>query len=222
MVPALAIIPDERTSVSLDDGQTADAPQKAVERLVGESFLDDDPVLGQPEAINGASGYGADVWAVIVLWAAAGLVGGAAWDATKTVARRLRERVDEARRGKQPALHVSAGAARLLAIEHVLDAYDDELGPLDTEAVQEPSDISGGAFVNLNYAAIEPWLVLLVSASRIFRYILVVMPDGSIAGALRVPLTTPEQVEGVNVQIPGGTDEEARDARSRANLPDRY
>ena len=182
----------------------------------------EDPVLGTPDAENGSSGTGAEMWAVVLIWMGAGVVGNATWDVIKATARKLRERVDQARGGHY-AQQVSAGAARLLAIDHVLATYTDEAGPLDTEFIEEPSRLSrGGTLATMSYAAVEPWIVALVSASQSFRYTVVVMPDGTIGNAMRVPLTRAERVMGVGVEIPGGTDKERRAARDRANLPTSY
>jgi hypothetical protein len=217
-LPALAIVPDSETESSVHSKERSDATREAVGRLVGLSVLDEDDVLGQPETLDGSSGHGADLWAVILLWSAAGVVGGAAWDVTKAAARRLRELVSEIGRGRQLYQQVSAGAARLLAIDYVLGLYADEGGPLDTEAIEEPSYLSAGGVAGLSYAADQPWIVVLVSASLTHRYIVVVMPDGSIAGAVRVPLTKIEQALGVAVEIPGGDDGEREAARERADV----
>lgn len=185
---------------------------------LGRSILEDDDALGSAEAIDGTLGRGAAGWAVVLLWAAAGITGGAAWDLTKLAARRFRERLEEARSAR-PIIQVSAGGARLLAIQDVIERYPDEPGPLDLEGVGESSALSGLPPLDSNYVGVEPWIVVLVSATRIFRYVVVVMADGSVGDAMRVPVTEAEQVEGVRVVIPGGTKGEASEAR-RSNLPE--
>jgi hypothetical protein len=123
--------------------------------------------------------------------------------------------VDQARRGAHRVQQVSAGAARLLAIDHVVSSYPDELGPPDTEVIEERSSYE--PLVTLSYAAEDPWIVVLISASLRFRYIIVVMPDGAIADARRARIGKLERLRGLRVQIPGGTDAERNAARRRPN-----
>jgi hypothetical protein len=120
--------------------------------------------------------------------------GNAASDVTRAAARALRERVDQARRGAHRVQQVSAGAARLLAIDHVVSSYPDELGPPDTEVIEERSSYE--PLVTLSYAAEDPWIVVLISASLRFRYIIVVMPDGAIADARRARIGKLERLRG--------------------------
>ena len=203
------------------DEEIEDAPRLAVTRVYGPAVLEDDEVLGRPEALSGTTGRGAEAWAILLLWAAAGIVGGAAWDLTKGVARRLRERLNDAAPHSGHAFTaVSAGTAALLAIAHVLAAYADEEGPLDVEAIEDTLTLRGRTPPDINYVGDEPWIVLLVSAARTYRYVAVVMPDGSVPGSVRAPLTPAERYFGVDVEIRGGTEDERRAARERAGIPD--
>jgi hypothetical protein len=219
---AVAFAPDEELAIRLNaDEDVEDAPRLAATRLFGETVLEEDDVLGRAEALPGSTGRGAEAWAILLLWSASGIVGGAAWDLTKAAARRLRERLDDARaRSGKSFVAVSAGTARLLAIAHVLAAYPDEGGPLDTEVIEDTVTIRGRMPPDINYVGYEPWILLLVNAACTFRYLVIVMPDGSVPGAIRAPLTPAERHFGVDVEIPGGTEEERRAARERAGIPE--
>jgi hypothetical protein len=59
---------------------------------------------------------------------------------------------------------------------------------MDVEFVEEPSTLGGGQPTELNYVGADPWLVSLLNARRTRRYIVVVMPDGSVGGSLGLAL----------------------------------
>jgi hypothetical protein len=84
-------------------------------------------------------------------------------------------------------VYVSRGLAASLAADDVAEAFG-EPGPLVVEAVEEPSSIAGWEVTELSYVGIEPWIVLLLNVERQARYIVVVNPDGQIAGRLATPL----------------------------------
>jgi hypothetical protein len=219
---AVAFTPGEEIAMRLNaDELVGDAPELAATTLFGDGVLEEDDVLGRPEALSGSTGRGAEAWAILLLWSAAGIVGGGAWDLTQTAARRLRERLDRAQaESSKNFAAVSAGTARLLAIAHVLAAYPDEDGPLDVEVVKDTVTICGRMPPDINYVGHEPWILLLVNAATTFRYLVVVMPDGSVPGAFRAPLTAAERHFGVDVEIAGGTEDERRAARRRAGIPE--
>src|SRR5256885_8694671 len=50
-----------------------------------------------------------------------------------------------------------------------------------------PICIAGYEVTELSYVGVEPWLVLLRNMEHEVRYAVVVFPDGSIGGRLRVP-----------------------------------
>jgi hypothetical protein len=222
MSVGVAFRPDDELAVRLNRGdRIEDAPRDGVVRLFGNEVLEEDEVLGRPEPLPASTGRGAEALAIMLLWAAAGIIGGAAWDITKAAARNLHDRVARARE-KAPGnfAGVSAGTARLLAIAHVLAAHPDEEGPLDTETIEDTVTIRGGHPPDMNYVGYEPWIVLLVDAGRRYRYVVVVLPDGSVPGAVRAPLTPAERHFGVGIVVPGGTEEERRAALEREGLQD--
>ena len=219
-LPAIAIIPDEETEAAAHQMRDrADPRREAVSRTVGDWILDGDADLGIPETADASSGRGAELWAIALLWLALRIVEGAvqeiSWEATKRIARKLKETVDRVRRS-QASVHVSAGTARLIAIDAVLARYPDEEGPLDTQAVEEPSSMSGKSPCDLTYGPYEPWIVVLVDSARTNRYVVVVEPNGEVAAANRIALSSYESFVGAPIEVAGGTEEERREARRRA------
>jgi hypothetical protein len=127
----------------------------------------------------------------VVQWAgellANNIVSVAAGVGLTEVIRRLRERrkAREAEGGFL-GIEVSRGVAAGLAAADAAQRFD-ENGPLEVEAVEEPSSIAGHEVTELSYTGLEPWIVLLRNMEAEVRYIVVVLPDGSIAGRLQVP-----------------------------------
>jgi hypothetical protein len=78
--------------------------------------------------------------------------------------------------------------AVLLAIAHVEGTG--ESGPLQVETADETTTIAGREPSESNYVGYEPWIVMLVSRST--RYIVVVTPNGEIAGSLAIPMSEAE------------------------------
>jgi hypothetical protein len=193
--PAIAFVPPEQ-----DLGTDAERRQ-AIEEVVGAWALEDQPELGRVRVLSGGHGIGAEAWAVILEWAAQGAVGGAAWVAT-VAARRLRAFLDRFYGEAEREPSVSAGAARLLAIDAVLREFPEEPGPLDTEALEDTSTLGGNEPIALTFGD-APWILSLVNTRSAFRYVTVVQSDGHVGGVIRVPLRPAELFEGVRVEIPG-------------------
>jgi hypothetical protein len=77
--------------------------------------------------------------------------------------------------------------AAALAADHIATKFSDT-GPLEIEAVEEPSSIAGVPASELSYVGIEPWIALLRNAEREIRYIVVIQSDGSVIGDLSFPM----------------------------------
>jgi hypothetical protein len=60
-------------------------------------------------------------------------------------------------------------------------------GPLEVEAVEEPSSIAGHPISETSYVGLEPWIVLMRNREAQVRYVVAVTPDGTIAGAFDLP-----------------------------------
>jgi len=86
----------------------------------------------------------------------------------------------------EPVNVPGANARGSLRAAHVAEEFR-ETGSLLVEAVEEPSSIAGWEVTKLSYVGLEPWIVLLRNEDERVRYVVVVMPDGTISGALRVP-----------------------------------
>jgi hypothetical protein len=204
--PAIAFVPAEEIEHGVHSRHGDDlaaARREAIQRVVGEWVLQEEPELGAPRLHDSEFGIGAGAWAVVVAWAAQGVVGGAAWVATVAAAARLKQLIDRVR--EQPAQRepmIAAGAARLLAIDAVLSAVPDDEGPLDTEAIEEASTVGGREPETLAYGE-EPWIVLLISPASARRYFVVVESNGTVSGIVTTPLGHRERILGVAVEIPG-------------------
>jgi hypothetical protein len=174
------------------DGEGGVTAEAVVRDAVGDWLLDEEqPELGRAEAFDGSAGRGASAWIPVVQWVGDlitnGIVDFAIVTALGDVLRRLRERkrTREAEGGFM-AVEVSRGVAAGLAAADVAENFV-EAGPLEVEAVEEPSSIAGHDVTELSYTGLEPWIVLLRNMDAEVRYIVVVLPDGTIAGRLQVP-----------------------------------
>ena len=185
----------------------------SVEEIVRQEFgawlLEEHPELGDAEAVDSSIGRGASGWIPVVQWLGEAIADGVI-DLAKAVAlavlldrlrrRRLGEEGEEQGRERVERAHapvsgvyVSRGAAALLAAADVATEFDEE-GPLEVEAVEEPSGIAGIQVPELSYVGFEPWICLLRNRERELRYVVVVMPDGSVAGRLCVPFLPFEEM----------------------------
>ena len=173
------------------DGEGATAEQ-VLRDAVGDWVLEEQPGdLGRAEARDGSAGRGAEAWIPVVQWAA-DVVANNVVDITigyalARILGRLRERKQERKaEGGFLTVEVSRGVAAGLAAADVAEHFD-EPGPLEVEAVEEPSAIAGHEVTELSYTGLEPWIVLLRNMEAEVRYLVVVLPDGRIVGRLRVP-----------------------------------
>lgn len=183
--PAVAIATGE-----YGDGDDALAGQ-VIRESVGEWLLEDQPGLGRAETISGSAGRGASAWVPVAHWLADAIANNVVDIAigaglAKTLGRLREWRRERESAGKHGGIQVSRGAAALVAAADVAEAFGEE-GPLEVEAVDEPSGIAGSSVSELSYVGVEPWIVLLRNVEREVRYLVVVNPDGVIAGRLRLP-----------------------------------
>jgi hypothetical protein len=191
---ALAVLTRKGGVTRFQRAETGVATEVITDAL-GPDALTRDPDLGPPRAVDGSDGRGAEVWAPVIEWTVqvgiAGIVGNAAWDALKGAAARLRDLTERSRRDGV-RINVSRGSAALIAIGHILDeGHEDDV--IDVEFAEEPSTLGRGRPQELNYVGADPWLVSLLNATRTRRYIVVVMPDGSIGGSLGLELAPIER-----------------------------
>lgn len=91
---------------------------------------------------------------------------------------------------------LTLGLARLIAIGYPHDTYAAETGPLDTQAVAEPSTMGRRASVDEQYVPAEPSVVVLVNAARTSRYIVVVRPSGEVVLGNQLALSSSEYMGG--------------------------
>jgi hypothetical protein len=183
--PAIAIATGEQP----EDDRVGAA--RVLREEVGEWILEPHPQLGQAEAVDGSAGRGASAWIAVVQWLgdaiANNIVDIAVGYGLAKVLNRLREwTAGRETEGKYGGITVSRGAAAALAAADVADHFD-ESGPLEVEAVEEPSSIAGHDITEISYVGLEPWIVLLRNVQQEVRYVVVVHPQGGIAGRLRVP-----------------------------------
>jgi hypothetical protein len=182
MLPAIAL----GTGEGGDDHPRA---EDVIREVVGEWILEEHPQLGRGEGRDGSMGRGAEGWVAVVQWIgeADGVVDLVVAAALAKVLHRLREWRSEREAKNEPAsIEISRGTAALVAAAHTAEAFR-EKGSLLVEAVEEPSSIAGWEVMELSYVGLEPWIVLLRNDNEDVRYVVVVMPDGTISGALRVP-----------------------------------
>jgi hypothetical protein len=183
-----------------DDDHPAAEAEAVLRKNVGDWLLEDLPGLGKGRAISGSAGRGAEGWMPVVEWTAKAIADNiidlAIASAFMTIIARLRR----PGRGKAgpPTIYFSRGAAAAAAADHVSRTYGDA-GPLEVEAVQEPTAIGGRAPPEISYHGIEPWVVLLRNQEKAVRYIVVVAPDGNVMGALQV-----EMLEWERLYLPPG------------------
>jgi hypothetical protein len=165
--------------------------EKVIRESVGEWLLEDEPRLGRPQAVGGSAGRGAAGWAAVAHWLADAIANnvvdiavGAAL--AKTLGRLREWRKQREGEGKHGGIEISRGAAALVAAADVASEFG-ERGPLEVEAVEEPSSVAGRPVSELSYVGVEPWIVFLRNVEQEVRYIVVVNPDGVVAGRLRLP-----------------------------------
>jgi hypothetical protein len=181
--PAIAIAVGE-----YPDGGDA---EEIVRSDVGDWILAEQPELGAAAAVDGSQGRGASAWIPVVQWLGEAIANNVVdisvgYALAKTVSRLKDWANTRNTEGKPGRFNVSRGAAAALAAADVAEQFGEE-GPLEVEAVEEPSNIAGQPATEFSYVGLEPWIVLLRNMIEQVRYVIVVLPDGSIAGRLRVP-----------------------------------
>jgi len=194
--PAMAILSRSGRGDRYDParGDTGDASD-VVQDAFGTAAPGSD-ALGDPTIIDGTVGRGASPWTPVIEWALEvgipALWPAAAWDTIKFAARRARQLVSDLR-NREAGFLVSRGYAALLAIEHLL-AEGAEEGVIDVEAVEEPSSVGGRPLTEINYVGADPWIVLLLNERRTRRYVIAVSSEGSILGAMGLPISDAERL----------------------------
>jgi hypothetical protein len=188
--PAIAIVVLEH------EADVFPSPEAAIEARVGSWIMEEDSVLGKPHAVNGSVGRGAEGWVPVIEWlgsaGGAGIVGGAAWAAVANIVRRLRAQWEQGE--ERPfRFYISRGTAAAIAADEISEKFGEE-GPLEIEAVEEPSGIAGQDPIEISYVGLEPWVVLLRSIERKRRYYVIVAPDGEILGRIETPLLEWEEM----------------------------
>jgi hypothetical protein len=183
--PAIAFL------VGMETEKTPPA-EEAIRQHVGSWVLEDIPELGTGRVIAGSFGRGWEAGVPVVEWigitAAGGIVGGAAWHAFVALVQRLRK--ERATRSGNRSFNfvVSRGAAAAIAADDITRSFGDD-GLLEIQAVEEPSGIAGGPVHEISYVDFEPWIVLARSSVRQMRYVVVVEPNGEVAGRIKSPLS---------------------------------
>jgi hypothetical protein len=175
-------------------GSGPEATGRAVEARAGAWLLEEEPHLGKPRAVDGSVGRGAEGWIPVVEWAAdavgQGIVDLTLMATAAAILKRLRRRGKDAsgdEAAKPVGFYISRGMAAAVAADDVANSFGD-LGPLEVEAVEEPSGIMGVPVSETSYVGTEPWVVLLRNAEAERRYYVVVAPDGEIMGRIETPL----------------------------------
>jgi hypothetical protein len=160
-------------------------------------LLEEDAALGPAQAVDGSAGRGAEGWIAVVEWlgdaVSHGVVDVAIGYGFARVVDRLRGRREAQPEDRTGGFEVSRGGAAVLAGVHAAETFG-EGGPLEIEAVEEPSSIAGYEITELSYVGVEPWIVLLRNREARDRFFVVVMPDGTVEGALRVPFLPSEEL----------------------------
>jgi hypothetical protein len=174
------------------DPTVYESREAVVQEQVGDWVLQEDGSLGQPRTVDGSIGRGAEGWAPVVEWGVNAIgegiidliIAAGAAELVRRLRRRGRDDADE--QVEAPLFYISRGTAAAVAADHVANTYD-EAGPLEVEAVEEPSGIAGIPVSEVSYVGIEPWVVLLRNVEQERRYYVVVAPDGQIMGDIRTP-----------------------------------
>jgi hypothetical protein len=169
-------------------GEQRAGSERALRDHVGDWLFEEQNELGAASPVAGSYGRGAAGFAAVAefvaQWAAAGVISTAAGMAFKHVWRRA---IDSLEQRERPGLVVSLGAAAALAAAEVAERYA-ENGPLEIEAVEEPSSIAGQSVSELSYVGVEPWIVFLRRREQNVRYLVVVAPGGEVLGSLQTPM----------------------------------
>jgi hypothetical protein len=184
-----------RPAVAISTGEYGEGDDALAEEVVrgsvGDWLLEDEPSLGRAEARSGSAGRGAEGWTAVVQWLGEAIANNVVdiavgYALAKTLGRLRRRKDEREAEGQHLGIEVSRGAAAVLAAASVAEEFG-ERGPLEVEAVEEPSSIAGHEITELSYVGLEPWIVLLRNTKAEVRYVTVVLPDGAIGGNLRVP-----------------------------------
>ena len=193
--PGMAILSRSggRDRYDAEHGDTGDAFD-VVQDAFGSAAPGRD-ALGEPNIVQGAVGRGASAWTPVIEWMVnvgiPAMWPAAAWEAIRFAARRARDLVADLR-DREARFLVNRAYAALLATEHLLDEGAED-GIIDVLAVEEPSSLGGRSLTEINYVGADPWIVLLLNEGRTSRYIVAVSAEGSILGAIRLPVTDAER-----------------------------
>jgi hypothetical protein len=182
-----------RPAIAIGVGEYPDGAnaEEVIRSDVGDWILARQPELGEAAAVDGSAGRGASAWIPVVQWLGEAIANnvvdiGVGYALAKTIGRLRGWAKGREGEGRAGGFEVSRGAAAALAAADLAEQFDEQ-GPLEVEAVEEPSNIAGYEATELSYVGLEPWIVLLRNMNEQVRYVVVVLPDGAIAGRLRVP-----------------------------------
>ena len=189
--PGMAILSRSgaRDRYDPERGDTGDASD-VIQDAFGSTAPGRD-ALGEPSIIQGAVGRGASAWTPVIEWTVnvgiPALWPAAAWEAIRFAAKQARDLVSDLR-NREAEFLVNRAYAALLATEYLLDESAED-GIIDVLAVEEPSSLGGRSLIEINYVGADPWIVLLLNEARTSSYIVAVSPEGSILGAIKLPVT---------------------------------
>jgi hypothetical protein len=168
----------------------AGVARRAIVAELGDSWIADDPDIGEATVLDGVQGRGAAAWIPIVEWiglhAAGGVVGFGAGQAAREGIKRIWTKIKDARSCGHRVM-ISRGCAAFLAMEHVFETTDGE-EVLQVEFAHEPSSLAGRPVTETSYVGIEPWIISLLDEPRKTRYVLAVSPEGDIEGCIATPV----------------------------------
>lgn len=190
MRPAVMVV----NAVSGGSAPSNEAMEAGIRRVIGDGVFEEDEDIGAPSIVNGSIGRGAEGFAAVLEWmgtaAGAGVIGGGSWAAFNALVRGAKRLMSQIRNKGDNLVYVSRGFGVLLAADAVLSKHPS--AKLSVEVADEPSALAGYKTPELNYVAIEPWLVTFVDFDVGKRYVVIVRPTGDLAGMMEVPL---EQLE---------------------------
>jgi hypothetical protein len=134
---------------------------------------------------GGAVGRGASAWTPIVQWVFTvgipAILTSAAWEAMKAAGSAAARMV--ARLRERDAEFLCLAAMPACWPSSICSPRTWRTASWTSEAIQEPSSLSGGRLTEVNYVGADPWIVLLLNEDRTRRYVVAVAADGSILGS---------------------------------------
>jgi hypothetical protein len=193
-IPAIAIaVPEEEWG--FEDSEIQDGAKEALARHFGDWIYDEQEELGKGQPESGSVGRGAAGLAAILTFIGLHAAGGVISVTAALAWKRFVEKAKGSLKGDdRHRLQVSRGAAAYLAVAEVAERFG-EKGPLEIEAVEEPSSIAGRESTALSYGGLEPWVVLLHNRTDGKRYMVVIQSrGGDVLGAMETEMDEFEEM----------------------------